>query len=188
MGLPGKWPAAPRANQWPLGLAGGRYSPPAGSGAMSGPPVMARQKDNGPDAENDRPAKKYDFNATNFIALCTRPASHAGIFRTKPCHGIGQSPKSAKTRCDTIHPGATMHHGLGGPIQGATAAPFIGQRLYFFSTPCCAGRMASFMTGCVGASARVRRSLSGPPTSHSLSPLLGGKGAVLTLSQGAKHG
>ena len=56
-------------------------------------------KGNGPDASNIRPAKTQTKYATDFIALCDRPASPTTDFMVKSGGGIGQPLQSINDPC-----------------------------------------------------------------------------------------
>jgi hypothetical protein len=83
-------------------------------------------------------------------ALMTPIKKAAGGYKTttattKKTHfnvALGRKKRhTALKRCATFLLGAEKHHGLGRPVVKAQQPrPSIGQRLYFFSTPCCAGR------------------------------------------------
>lgn len=95
-----------------------------------------------------------------------------------------------KARLQSVHHARKRDLGLAARYKGAAAAPSLhGLRLFCFYEHACA-RMAPFYGGLCGDTRKgVPVPLSGPPTLHGPSPLLGGLGDGLKpRHKGACHG
>jgi hypothetical protein len=82
---------------------------------------------------------------------------------------------------------AKVHFGIGVPQKsGATVTRPLNKDSGFFYVPCCAGSMAPFLAGRVGASKDAPVPDSGTPTLHGLSPSIGVEvGRFTTCQSGA---
>jgi len=79
---------------------------------------------------------------------------------------------------------AKVRFGIGVPPKiGATVTRPLNKDSGFFYVPCCAGNMAPFMAGRVGASKDAPVPISGTPTLHGLSPSIGVGGDRFTTCQ-----
>lgn len=86
--------------------------------------------------------------------------------------------------CTTARSRATFPAGIGVPSKsGATVTRPLNKDSGFFYVPCCAGSMAPFMAGRVGASQDAPVPDSGTPTLHGLSPSIGVEGDRFTTCQ-----